>query len=106
VLRFKRVVRIIVARGEDHLMRITVITLGRASDYTGRSIVELELPEGAMLRDAIRVLSEKTNPLLYERYIDGHYIFVTLVNDKPVLSPDTPLKDGDRITLVTPEMGG
>ncbi|WP_048078728.1 MoaD/ThiS family protein [Desulfurococcus mucosus] len=87
-------------------MRVTLVVLGRASDYAGVNMAELELPENSTLKDAIRALSERTNPVLYERYINGHYIFVTLVNGKPVLSPETPLKDGDRITLVTPEMGG
>jgi len=87
-------------------LKIAVVILGRASDYTGVNRLDIELPEGSRLVDLIKAVSERTNPVLYERYINGHYIFVTLVNDKPVLSPDTVLKDGDRVTLVTPEMGG
>ncbi|MEZ0394255.1 MAG: MoaD/ThiS family protein [Desulfurococcaceae archaeon] len=85
---------------------MTVVLTGRASDLAGVFKVEVELPEGSTLDDLIKAVAEKTNPKLYARYSQGHFVFVTYVNDRPVLSPGHVLSDGDRVVLVTPEMGG
>lgn len=87
-------------------MKINVIILGRASDIVGRNYIELELPSGARLRDLILKLGEKTNPSLAERYFKGHYIFVVYINGNAVDNPDYEIKEGDRVVLITPEMGG
>ncbi len=87
-------------------MRVKVVFLGRASDIAGRNLVELELEEGAKLRDLIKAIGEKVSPVLAERYFSGHYIFVVHINGVPIDTPDAELRDGDRVTLITPEMGG
>lgn len=87
-------------------VKIGVIILGRASEIAGTNYVELDLPMGARLRDLIKALGEKTNPTLSDRYFKGHYIFVVYINGIPVDDPDIEIKEGDRITLITPEMGG
>ncbi len=87
-------------------MKITVVLLGRASELAGANIVELELPEGSKVRDLMKTLGERVNPVLAERYFKGHYVFVVYVNGVAIDNPDTVLKDGDRVALITPEMGG
>lgn len=83
-----------------------MVILGRASEIAGTNYVEVELPPGARLRDLIKALGEKTNPVLSDRYFKGHYIFVVYLNGIPVDNPDLEIKEGDRVTLITPEMGG
>jgi molybdopterin synthase sulfur carrier subunit len=87
-------------------MRVHVVFLGRASDIAGINLLELDIEEGATLRDLIKIIGERVNPVLAERYFKGHYIFVTYINGVPVENPNTKLKDGDRVVLITPEMGG
>lgn len=87
-------------------MKVGVVILGRASEIAGTNYIELDLPKGARLRDLIRKIGEKTNPILADRYFKGHYIFVVYINGLPVDDPDFEIKEGDRITLITPEMGG
>lgn len=87
-------------------MKITVVFLGRASEMTRRSMVEIELPENSTLLDLIKKLGEDVNPSLFRRFIEGHFVFVTYINDVPTIDPSTKLKDGDRVTFITPEMGG
>jgi len=87
-------------------LKITVVLLGRASELAGANIVELELPEGSKVRDLMKTLGERVNPVLAERYFKGHYVFVVYVNGVAIDNPDTVLKDGDRVALITPEMGG
>lgn len=87
-------------------MKITVVFLGRASEIAGRSVVEINLPEGSTLRDLMKKLGEEVDERLYSRFIEGHYVFVTYVNGIPTIDVDMALKNGDRVTLITPEMGG
>lgn len=87
-------------------MKITLVLLGRASEIAGGGVYSVELEEGSKLRDLVRVIGEKISPVLAERYSMGHYIFVFHVNGVPVDNLDYPLKNGDRVTLITPEMGG
>lgn len=87
-------------------MKIRVVLTGRASDLAGRFWLDVELPEGATLDELVKAVSERVNPKIYKRFSQGHYVFVTFVNDRPVLDPSYRLKDGDRVTFVTPEMGG
>lgn len=87
-------------------LKITVVLLGRAGELAGRTIVEVELPEGSTVYDLMKKLGEEVNPVLFKRFQEGHYVFVVYVNNVPTISVDTKLKDGDRVTLVTPEMGG
>ncbi len=87
-------------------MKITVIFLGRASDLAGVNIVELELAEGSRLRDLLKIISEKINPVIAERYFKGHYVSVIHINGVATNDLDRELRDGDRITFITPEMGG
>lgn len=87
-------------------MKITVIFLGRASDLAGVNIVELELAEGSRLRDLLKIIGEKINPVIAERYFKGHYVSVIHINGVATNDLDRELRDGDRITFITPEMGG
>lgn len=87
-------------------MRVKVVFTGRASEMSGVFSMDVELPEEATISDLVKTVSEKLNPRIYKRYAQGHYVFVTFVNDKPVIDPDYRLRDGDRVTFITPEMGG
>lgn len=87
-------------------MKISVVILGRASEIAGLNYIELVLPSGAKLKDLIQALGERTNPELASRYFKGHYVFVIYVNGVAVDNPDHEIKDGDRVMLITPEMGG
>lgn len=87
-------------------MKITVIFLGRASEISGRSLLTVELPDNATLYDLLKKLGETVNSRIFTKFLDGQYVFVTYVNDVPTISLNTPLKDGDRVSLITPEMGG
>jgi molybdopterin converting factor small subunit len=87
-------------------MRIHVVLLGRAGELAGVSNVTLDLPENSKLIDLIRALGERLNPALAKRYFEGHYIYVVHVNEVAVDDPNYILHDGDRVVLVTPEMGG
>jgi len=87
-------------------LKITVIFLGRASDLAGVNIVELELAEGSRLRDLLKIISEKINPVIVERYFKGHYVSVIHINGVATNDLDRELRNGDRITFITPEMGG
>lgn len=87
-------------------MKVTVVFLGRASDISGVNVLEVELPEQARLKDLIRAIGEKVNPELAKRYFQGHYIFVIHINGIAIDNPEYKLHNGDRVTLITPEMGG
>lgn len=87
-------------------MRITVVFLGRANEIAGRSITILELPDNSSLLDLMKKLGDEVNPKLFSRYIEGHFVFIIYVNGVPTIDLKTQLRDGDRVTLITPEMGG
>ncbi|WP_440058978.1 MoaD/ThiS family protein [Thermogladius sp. 4427co] len=87
-------------------MRVKVVFTGRASEIAGVFTLDVDLPDGSTLDDLVKSLSEKLNPKLYRRFSQGHYVFVTFVNEKPVIDPGFKLRDGDRVTFMTPEMGG
>jgi molybdopterin synthase sulfur carrier subunit len=54
----------------------------------------------------LKKLGETVNPRIFTKFLEGQFVFVTYVNDTPTISLTTPLRDGDRVTLITPEMGG
>jgi len=87
-------------------MRVYVVLLGRAGDLAGVTHLVLDLPENSKLADLIRALGERVSPVLAKRYFEGHYIYVVHVNGVAVDDPNYTLRDGDRVVLVTPEMGG
>lgn len=87
-------------------MKVTVVLLGRAGELAGRALVDIELPEGSTLYDLMKKLGEEINPSLFKRFLEGHFIFVVHVNNIPTIDATTKLKEGDRVTLLTPEMGG
>ncbi len=87
-------------------MHVHVVFLGRASEIIGRYFTILRLKENATLDDLIREIGRRINERFYKRYIDGHFVFIALVNNKPVIDPRYTLKDGDRVVFITPEMGG
>ncbi|MEM3346411.1 MAG: MoaD/ThiS family protein [Desulfurococcaceae archaeon] len=87
-------------------LKVTVVFLGRASEIARRSLVEVELPEESTVLDLLKKLGDEIHPDLFRRFIEGHYVFVTYINGVPTIDPSTKLKDGDRVTFITPEMGG
>jgi len=87
-------------------LKVTVVFLGRASDISGINVLEVELSEGARLKDLIKAIGEKVNSELAKRYFQGHYIFITHINGIAVDNLEYELHNGDRVTLITPEMGG
>ena len=87
-------------------VKVTVVFLGRASEIAGVNIVDVELVDGAKLKDLIEVLGERVSRVISDRYFKGHYIFVLYVNGVPTDDPNRELKNGDRVVFITPEMGG
>jgi len=87
-------------------MKVYVVLLGRAGDLAGTTSLTLELPENSKIADLIRAIGEKINPVLAKRYFEGHYIFIIHVNGVAIDNPNYVLRDGDRVVLITPEMGG
>ncbi len=87
-------------------MRIQVVFLGRAAEIVKKHVVKLELKEGLTLEDLIKVIGEKISRRFYRRYVEGHYVFIPLVNNVPINNPKYVLRDGDRVVFITPEMGG
>ena len=79
-------------------MRIQVVFLGRAAEVVKK--------EGSTLEDLIRVTGKKISRRFYRRYVEGHYVFIPLVNNVPINNPKYVLRDRDRVVFITPEMGG
>jgi len=87
-------------------LKIKIIFLGRASEIMGSSLIILDLPENTRLIELIKTIGEKYNPVFYDRYVKGHYVYVPYINGKPVIDPNYVIKENDHIVFITPEMGG
>lgn len=89
-------------------MKVTLVLLARAGDLAGknRRVHIVDLPEEATLRDLVLFIKESISRRLGEGILRGRLIFAIYVNGTQVLSLDTRLKDGDRVVVTTPEMGG
>jgi len=87
-------------------LKIKIIFLGRASEIMGRSLIVLDLPENTRLIELIKIIGEKYNPVFYDRYVKGHYIYVPYINGKPVIDPNYVIKESDHIVFITQETSG
>jgi len=89
-------------------MKVTLVLLARAGDLAGknRRVYVIDLPEEATLRDLVLFIKENISRRLGEGILSGRLILAIYVNGTQVLSLDTRLRDGDRVVVTTPEMGG
>jgi len=90
-------------------IKIYVVFLGRASELVKerKSIFQLEVDDNTTLDELMKIIGERIDEKIYRRYIEGHYVFIPFVNNKPVSNPrEYVLRDGDRVVFITPEMGG
>ncbi|MET1160454.1 MAG: MoaD/ThiS family protein [Thermoprotei archaeon] len=87
-------------------VKIKAVFLGRASEIVGKYTVELEFEKEPTLLELIKAIGDRVSKRFYERYVNGHYVYVAVVNGKPVDNPNYKLSSGDRVVFVTPEMGG
>ncbi|MGQ9583190.1 MAG: MoaD/ThiS family protein [Thermoplasmatota archaeon] len=90
-------------------MRVRVRLLRPFSDAVGRSELELELREGAVVREVIERLSTEYPRFGREAYeADGRMSdYITMfLNDRPVTDLETALNDGDSLLVLFPVSGG
>ncbi len=89
-------------------MKITIELWGQLKQVAGESCLSLELPEGATVQDAIRLLASQAVSLassLVEEDGTCRPSNLVFVNDHQILLSD-PLQDGNTITLMSPIAGG
>lgn len=82
------------------MMKVRVLFFGPARDFAPKDGVELDIPEGASVKDALQKLVEKfptlKDPLARWRIaVNAEYADLT-----------TALKDGDEMALIPPVSGG
>ena len=89
-------------------MKVTVVFLARAGDIVDPSnrVVELELPEGSILRDLFREISKTVSRRLGDGVLSGRLVFKIWVDGVETANFLMRLRDGSRVTISTPEMGG
>ena len=89
-------------------IKVTLTLLGRAGDLAGRSrkVYVINLPDEATLRDLLLVVRERISRRLGEGILCKRLVLAIYVNNTQVSSLNTSLKDGDRVIITTPEMGG
>ena len=89
-------------------MKVTVVFLARAGDIVDPSkrVVELELPEGSTLRDLFHEISRSVSRRLGDGVLSGHLIFKIWVDGVETANFMMMLRDGSRVMISTPEMGG
>ena len=87
---------------------MTVVFLARAGDIVGpdNRIVSLNLPEEATLGDLFRVIKENVSRRLGEGVLSGRLIFRIWVDGVETFNLSHKLRDGSRVIVTTPEMGG
>ncbi len=81
-------------------MKVAVKHFALCYDLFGRRDQELELAEGACVRDALKLLEEE-KPQLAELYD-----IIRISVNWEYGSPPPPLHDGDEIALIPPVSGG
>ena len=80
-------------------MRVLVRLFASYREAAGAGHIELELPAGATVRDAIQQVLRQ-HPLVAE----GRQ--VVIARNREYVEPDAPLADGDEVALIPPVSGG
>ena len=80
-------------------MRVLVRLFASYREAAGIGRIELDLPPGAKVRDAIARIAER-HPLITE----GRK--VVIARNRDYVTPDEPLADGDEVALIPPVSGG
>ncbi|HLQ04091.1 MAG TPA: molybdopterin converting factor subunit 1, partial [Verrucomicrobiae bacterium] len=80
-------------------MRVLVRLFASYREAAGVGRIELDLPPGAKVRDAIARIAER-HPLITE----GRK--VVIARNRDYVTPDEPLADGDEVALIPPVSGG
>ena len=81
------------------LVRVLVRLFASYREAAGVGHIELELPEGSQVRDAIRTVL-RDHPLVAE----GRQ--VVIARNREYVDPDASLADGDEVALIPPVSGG
>ena len=80
--------------------RVTVLYFAAARERTGQAREALDVPEGAHVRDVLRLLTEKhpaLAPLLPH---------LRVAVDQEFVGPDSPVREGAEVALIPPVAGG
>jgi molybdopterin synthase catalytic subunit len=80
-------------------VRVLVRLFASYREAAGVGQIELDLPPGARVRDAIAKIAER-HPLITE----GRK--VVIARNRDYVTPDEPLADGDEVALIPPVSGG
>jgi len=83
-------------------MRVKVVLLQELIKIAGGHTLELELPEGATVRDLLRVLPESVRREIMDENGGLKYPVEVMVNGRRIdflEGLDTPLKDGDTVHI-------
>ncbi|HEY3219076.1 MAG TPA: MoaD family protein [Candidatus Limnocylindria bacterium] len=80
-------------------MRVLVRLFASYREAAGVGRIELDLPSGARVRDAIGEIAQR-HPLITE----GRS--VVIARNRDYVTPDEPLADGDEVALIPPVSGG
>jgi len=90
-------------------MRIEIEYTAQLADAAGATGQTLTLPEGATLADLCRTLADAHGDALANTLGNAgtpHPWILTAVNDKATRDATHPLRDGDRVSFLSPISGG
>jgi molybdopterin converting factor subunit 1 len=80
-------------------MTVTALLFASYADAFGTSVIELELPAGATVRDVVAELRRLPGA---ERLAPSPVVAVNLEYAKP----DRPVRGGDEVAIIPPVAGG
>ena len=81
-------------------MKVTVLFFAQVRERAGRASVELSLPEGSRLADALAVLAHE-HPAL-----EPLWPHLAVAVSGRLARPEAPLTDGAELALLPPVSGG
>lgn len=90
-------------------MRIEIEFTAQLADAAGATSQSVDLPEDATLADLCRTLADAHADALANALDDAgtpHPWILTAVNDKATRDAAHPLRDGDRVSFLSPISGG
>lgn len=92
-------------------MKVILASIGDLRDYFGREPLEIQLPEGATVDTLYRAIAARWGSSLPPYLWDGEKSRfkgpVYLIQDSKILSNDaSPLRDGEKITIMKALAGG